>query len=163
MSERSVAAPLASTGIGVVTGFFHAGITVSDMEASLRFYRDGLGLEVAHEGVTVGPHAAQIWGMPVGPVRVVFMRVPGSDTLLEIFEFQEIERHSASARPCDYGAGHICLYVDDADTLYARLAALGVRSRSGGVVNVTAGRHAGAKAAYLLDPDGYHVEIYERP
>ena len=27
-----------------VTGFFHAGVTVSDMDAALRFYRDGLGL-----------------------------------------------------------------------------------------------------------------------
>jgi lactoylglutathione lyase len=143
---------------GAVTGFFHAGITVSDMDESLRFYRDGLGLEIAHEGMTGGPHAERIWGMPVGPVRVVFMRVPGSDTLLEIFEFQEIERHSASARPSDYLAGHICLYVDDADAIYARLLTVGVRSRSNGIVNVTAGRYAGAKAAYLIDPDGYHVE-----
>ena len=28
-----------------VNGFFHAGITVQDMDTSLRFYRDGLGLE----------------------------------------------------------------------------------------------------------------------
>jgi catechol 2,3-dioxygenase-like lactoylglutathione lyase family enzyme len=31
-----------------VTGFFHAGVTVKDMDASLGFYRDGLGLEVAY-------------------------------------------------------------------------------------------------------------------
>ena len=29
-----------------ITGFFHGGITVKDMEASLKFYRDGLQLEV---------------------------------------------------------------------------------------------------------------------
>ena len=35
-----------------ITGFFHGGIAVSDMEASLRFYRDTLGLEV-HFDVTL--------------------------------------------------------------------------------------------------------------
>ncbi len=28
----------------MITGFFHAGVTVKDMDASLRFYRDLLGL-----------------------------------------------------------------------------------------------------------------------
>ena len=37
-----------------VTGFFHAGVTVSDMEESLRFYRDVLGLEIISDGQTGG-------------------------------------------------------------------------------------------------------------
>ena len=37
-----------------VTGFFHAGVTVSDMETALRFYRDGLGLEVLSDGPASG-------------------------------------------------------------------------------------------------------------
>ena len=30
--------------MGSITGFFHGGITVSDMERSLRFYEEGLRL-----------------------------------------------------------------------------------------------------------------------
>lgn len=146
-----------------VTGFFHAGVTVSDMDEALRFYRDALGLEVVSDGITGGPTAERIWGMPAGRVRVVFLRVPGSDTLVELFEFAEVERHPASARPPDYGAGHMCLYTDDAQALHARAVAEGFRSRGGEVVEIDRGPHAGAKAAYLIDPDGYHVEVYERP
>jgi lactoylglutathione lyase len=146
-----------------VTGFFHAGVTVSDMDASLRFYRDGLGLELISDGKTGGESARRIWSMDPGRVRVVFLRVPGSDTVVELFEFPDVERHSASARPCDYGAGHFCLYVDDAEGMYERLEAEGFGSRSGEVVTINEGRFAGAKAIYLLDPDGYHVELFQKP
>jgi lactoylglutathione lyase len=146
-----------------VTGFFHAGVTVSDMDASLRFYHDLLGLEVLSDGRTGGPSAERIWGMPVGRVRVVFLRVPGSDAVIELFDFAEVERHPASARPTDYGAGHFCLYTDDAVGLVARAEQMGYRSRGGEAVPISAGPHAGAHAAYLVDPDGYHVEVYERP
>jgi catechol 2,3-dioxygenase-like lactoylglutathione lyase family enzyme len=133
------------------------------MEAGLRFYRDGLGLEVASDDITGGPDAHRIWGMKTQRVRVVFLRVPGSDSLVELFEFQEIERHAASARPCDYGAGHMCLFVADLDALYARLTELGYASRGTEVVTIGAGPHTGAKVVYMKDPDGYHVELYQRP
>jgi lactoylglutathione lyase len=145
-----------------VDGFFHAGVTVSDMDRSLRFYRDALGLEVASDGITGGETAERIWNMPVGRVRVVFLRVPGSDAMIELFEFPDVERHAASARPPDYGAGHMCLFCDDADALHARAVEHGFTSRGGEAVAIDRGAHKGAKAAYLIDPDGYHVEIYER-
>ena len=50
-----------------VTGFFHAGVTVSDMDAALRFYRDGLGLEVSSDGSASGSTAARIWAHRPGP------------------------------------------------------------------------------------------------
>jgi catechol 2,3-dioxygenase-like lactoylglutathione lyase family enzyme len=151
-----------TTTAGQVTGFFHAGVTVSDMDASLRFYRDGLGLEIASDGITGGPFAHRIWGMETDKVRVVFLRVPGSDSLVELFEFQNIERHPASARPCDFGAGHMCLFVDDLEAVNARLTGMGYRSRGGEVVTIGRGPHTGAKALYMKDPDGYHVELYQQ-
>ena len=146
-----------------VTGFFHAGVTVSDMDAALRFYRDALGLEVISDGSASGSTAARIWALDPGQVRVVFLRVPGSDAVVELFEFSGVERHGASARPVDYGAGHFCLFVDDAEEMLARLTAAGFRSRAGEVVTIGRGPHAGAKAVYMIDPDGYHVELYQRP
>jgi catechol 2,3-dioxygenase-like lactoylglutathione lyase family enzyme len=147
---------------GRISGFFHAGVTVSDMDVSLAFYRDALGLQLVSDGITGGESARRIWGMEIGRVRVVFLRVPGSDAMVELFEFQEIERHSASARPCDFGAGHLCLFAEDLESLHARLTAAGYGSRGGEVVRIQAGPHAGARAVYMKDPDGYHVEIYER-
>lgn len=144
-----------------VTGFFHAGITVKDMDAALAFYRDGLGLEVAFDGLSAIKYARRIWNLDPEQVKVVFLKVPGTDVFIELFEFQGIERHPASARPADYGAGHVCLFVEDLDGLYARLTELGYRSRAGEVVTIEEGPHAGSKVVYMLDPDGYHVELYQ--
>jgi lactoylglutathione lyase len=145
-----------------VTGFFHTGVTVSNMEQSLRFYRDVLGLEIISDGQTGGPAAQRIWAIDPGDVRVVFLRVPGSDAVIELFDFQGVERHAASSRPCDYGAGHFCLFTDDAEGLHARALEAGFRSRSGEVVTIDRGARAGARVVYLIDPDGYHVELYEK-
>ena len=37
--------------MGSVSGIYHGGVTVSDMQASLRFYRDGLGLEIEFDKI----------------------------------------------------------------------------------------------------------------
>jgi catechol 2,3-dioxygenase-like lactoylglutathione lyase family enzyme len=132
------------------------------MAESLRFYCEGLGLELESERVTGGPYAREIWALATHDVKVVFLKVPGSDARIELFEFEDIERHDASSRPCDFGSGHFCLLVDDLDRVYARLADLGYQARSPGPVSITVGPHAGAKAIYLIDPSGYHVELYQR-
>jgi catechol 2,3-dioxygenase-like lactoylglutathione lyase family enzyme len=161
MGETGVATDMPKPGPGEVVGFFHAGITVSSMEKAMAFYRDALGLKVLAEAVAGGPEAERVWNLKVKEVKVAFLSVPGSDAVLELFEFENIERHSASARPCDFGAGHLCLYVADIDSMVARLHALGFSARSqspGEFGTLTGGR---ARAIYTLDPDGYHVELYE--
>ena len=47
-----------------VTGFFHGGITVSDMDRSLVFYRDGLGLDMAFDRILDGPYLPVVLGQP---------------------------------------------------------------------------------------------------
>jgi len=145
-----------------VCGFFHAGITVRDMDESLRFYRDALGLEVTGQWTAPGRHVAEILAVTPDELAATFLRVPGSDVQIELFEYRGLERHPASCRPCDWGAGHICLYVADLDSLYARLVEAGYRTRSA-VVAMTRGSFAGGRVVYALDPDGYPVELFQRP
>jgi len=146
-----------------VIGFFHAGVTVRDMDLSLRFYVDGLGLSIKMQSDAAGPHAEEIWGSPGAKAQVTFLSVPGSDVVIELFEFRDVERHPASARPPDYGAGHFCLYVTGIVELHNRLVGMGYHARSEAPVAISKGRHAGAQAIYTIDPDGYHVELYELP
>jgi catechol 2,3-dioxygenase-like lactoylglutathione lyase family enzyme len=145
-----------------VTGFWHAGVTVSDTDAALVFYRDGLGLEVqADFRIPSDDFVDRFYGRSVGSPRVVYLGVPGSDAMIELFEFPDVERKSAAAPPWDHGGGHLCLYVDDADAIHARIEELGFSSLNGTVMTIAEGEAAGAKVAYLVDGDGYHVEIYQ--
>lgn len=145
---------------GRVTGFWHAGVTVKDMAEALRFYRDGLGLEIADRYEIGGGYAGPIVGLEPESMLVVFLEVPGSDAKIELFEYRGIERHPASARPCDYGAGHLCLFVDDLEVIHARLLDAGFSAR-GPVIHIGRGPRSGAKVVYTIDPDGYHVELYQ--
>jgi len=149
--------------MAAVTGFFHAGVTVRDMDAALRFYRDGLGLELLSRSRADAPESWRIWALEAGgTAEVAFLRVPGTRALIELFAFSGIERHTVSARPCDPAFGHFCLFTDDAEGLRARAIAAGGGARSE-VQTIAAGPLGGSKVVYVLDPDGYSVELIERP
>jgi catechol 2,3-dioxygenase-like lactoylglutathione lyase family enzyme len=150
------------TAPGRVTGFFHAGITVRDMDDSLRFYRDVLGLETHFDTVLDGPYLPVVLALDVTTIRAVYLVIPGGG-FVELLEYRDLERMSAASRPCDYGAGHLCFYVEGIDDVVARAHAAGFRTRSDGPVDITAGPNAGARSVYLLDPDGYPVELFQRP
>jgi catechol 2,3-dioxygenase-like lactoylglutathione lyase family enzyme len=145
---------------GSVTGFFHVGLSVRDMDEALRFYRDALGFELESVGERPGPAVAPVVGVEPERLIVAWLRVPGSDARIELFEYQGIERMSAAARPCDIGYGHFCVYVDDLDLVFERLRAGGYGSRRE-PFTVESGPHTGAKAVYATSPDGYNVELYQ--
>ncbi len=145
-----------------VTGFFHGGITVSDMDRALVFYRDGLGLEAAFDRILDAPYLKVVLGITFDHIRAVYLNLPGGG-FVELLQYAGIERLPASSRPCDPGAGHLCLYVDDVGTLYERLVGLGFSARSKGVVDIDAGPNQGARSCYMADADGYAVELFQKP
>ncbi len=131
--------------MAAVTGFFHGGITVSDMDRSLVFYQDGLGLEQEFDRILDGPYLKTVLGLAFDHIRAVYLRIPGGG-FVELLEYVGIERFPAASRPCDYGAGHLCLYVDDVQAMHARLVALGFAARSEHVVDITVGPNQGARS-----------------
>jgi lactoylglutathione lyase len=149
--------------VGTIIGLRHAGITVHDLDASLRFYRDALGLDVTVRRDSSSPHLPQVTGMPVETLRKANLAIPGTAIDLEILEWGGLERRSGAARACDWGTGHICLYVDDAEAMLMRLRAAGYALGATAPYSFTEGPNAGAKALYLTDPDGYVIELYEPP
>ncbi len=146
---------------GGISGFFHAGITVRSMDESVKFYRDALDLEVAYDRILDKDYLRAVLNLPMPSIRSVYLNIPGGG-FLELLEYQGIERMSAASRPCDYGAGHVCFYVEDVDALFDRVVDRGYLTRSDHPVDITHGPNAGARSAYLVDPDGYLVERFQR-
>jgi catechol 2,3-dioxygenase-like lactoylglutathione lyase family enzyme len=153
----------AATPIVAVEGFFHAGITVSDMDASIVFYRDLLGFQLETDVIVDDPYVFTVQGWAGDSARVVFLRPADSETYIELLEYRGIERHSAAARPWDPGNGHVCLFVSNIEDAHRRLKEAGVYVRSQEVIVIPVGPRRGAKVMYCLDPDGYNVELFERP
>ena len=159
----SVAETAEAVGADVI-GLLHGGVTVSDMDASLAFYHDGLGLPLILDAIQDAPYLHETLDLPFTEMRKVLLGVPGvPGNMVELLEYRGLERMAAGARPCDPGSGHICLQVRDAAAAFARMTGLGYRSRSASIVDVTSGVNAGGRIAYFADPDGFWVELLERP
>ena len=145
-----------------VRGIDHAGITVASVEAALGFYRDLLGLRVTDEGEDGGPELDAITGMSRVRIRYAELDLGGGQ-LLEVIEYLGLAGTPLAQRPCDPGASHLALRIDDVDALCSRLAAAGV-TLAGQPTTITApGAWHGARCVYVEDPDGRTVELIQRP
>ena len=148
--------------MGEILGFFHGGITVKDLQKSLVFYRDGLGLNVKFEKLVNGPYLRTVLNLKFDAISVAFLEVPGGG-FIELLDYQGIEKLSAASRPCDFGGGHISFYVSKIDEIAEKMFKMGYIARSESCVDITEGPNAGGRSLYLLDPDGYPIELFMRP
>lgn len=149
--------------MSAVRSFWHVGLSVADLERSIAFYRDGLGLELRSRGFTSSA-APEVWGAgPDARGEVVFLGLPGGPDVVELFQIEGVEKKDASSPPWDLASAHLCLESEDLDGLFARLEGLGYRARSTRPVPSTAGVLEGGRAVYFIDPDGFHVEVVQRP
>jgi catechol 2,3-dioxygenase-like lactoylglutathione lyase family enzyme len=148
---------------GAVTGVDHVGVGVSDMERALRFWRDALGLELAGRGTVEWEHLDRLTGVDGTVIEWAELHIPGGG----VVELQQYHRPAGTAVPPggdgDGGRSHLSLLVHDIEGLFDRLRAARAPARSEAVVEIPRGAYAGAKAAYVHDPDGFAVELIERP
>jgi lactoylglutathione lyase len=142
----------------------HTGFTVADLDRSLGFYRDLLGLETVAEQEKEGGYLGAIVGHPDAHVRMAHLRLPGDGHVVELFEYLAPEGRAAGPLdPADVGTSHLCFVVDDLPTVYDRLRAAGVDSFVSPPVEVDTGINRGGCALYLRDPDGIPVELFQPP
>jgi catechol 2,3-dioxygenase-like lactoylglutathione lyase family enzyme len=146
-----------------VRGVRHFGITVSHLADARHFYIDVLGCQEVAAQRSDAPYLS-LTGHDGVAIDAVFARVPGSDTILEIQEYQELPHQPVPRAPGTSRAGssHLCLEVEDLERCLGRL------EEAGGVrvtdpVRIDRGINEGARAVYLRDPDGYTIELYEPP
>lgn len=142
-------------------GLHHVGITVKDLDTSIRFYHDVLGLEFSNEPSPWfdAPELGPAVGVPGAALRQVSLLV--GDTTLELLEYRSPP--SGTAEPLkshNLGASHVAFLVDDIRAKKAELEAQGITFYSD--VNVVdEGVLAGWRWVYFQDPDGYPLELVE--
>jgi glyoxylase I family protein len=141
----------------MVKSLHHTGIGVRDMEVSLRFYRDLLGLEVTADMEVEGPIVDDITGLKGAKVRIVHLKC-GDGLELELFHYTKpsSSKFPKDFKQCDGGVIHIALLVDNLMELYKKLTAHGVKSNSK-PYNL-----GGTLCVYMRDPDGITVELMQR-
>jgi catechol 2,3-dioxygenase-like lactoylglutathione lyase family enzyme len=140
----------------------HTGYTVGDLDRSLAFYRDLLGLEVLATQEKQGGYLAAVVGYPDAHVRMAHLRAPGGDHVVELFQYLAPDgERPGRLEPCNVGTSHLCFVVDDLHALYERLLAAGVDTFVCPPEPIDTGINRGGFALYLRDPDGIPVELFQ--
>jgi glyoxylase I family protein len=149
----------------------HTGITVSNLERSLAFWRDVLGFEFSHRANQKGEMAEQITGVKGAELKLAVVKAPGGHKieLLEYLAPADRKKHvdpstslTTSLRPCDVGHVHIALTVENLEPLLKKIAESGWKA-AGKPQALTAGPNTGKRVIYVRDPDGTTIEFMELP
>jgi catechol 2,3-dioxygenase-like lactoylglutathione lyase family enzyme len=143
-------------------GMHHTGFTVRDLDRSIAFYRDVLGLELAQEPspVFADPELGARVGVPGANLRQVSFKV-GETGTIELLEYPTPPSPIDRPMPMNaLGAGHAAFLVADIQAKKRELETRGVEFLSD--VNVVdEGPLAGWRWVYMLDPDGITLELVE--
>lgn len=140
----------------------HLGLTVSDIERSIAFYRDTLGMTLIRRRPQVDNDYVGIQtGFPGVVLNVASFKVTlESDQGLEIVQYMNHGGPPAEPATNRAGVSHLCLLVDDLRACHADLSAKGVLFKSEPVA-ITAGPNTGGLVVYFYDPDGYAMELFQ--
>ena len=145
-------------GKGQARNLRHLGIVVRDMEKSLAFYRDLLGMEVTSRREETGAYLDTLLGVKHGKIQTVKLSAGGGATLLELIEFESPEPGADPERQVNTpGPTHIAVTVADVKRLSAALKRNGIRFVSEPLTSP--GRRA--RLAFCRDPEGNLVELVE--
>lgn len=140
----------------MIKGMNHVGLSVSNLDRSIAFYRDLLGMEVVRRLPFGGEMYDAILGLKGTRGELALLRLGTAQ--LELFHFHSPEPVPGDQnRPvCNHGITHFCLEVADVGQEQARLSAAGVTFHSAPVSS------SRAKATYARDPDGNVIELLQQ-
>jgi len=143
---------------GDVVGVGNFAHIVQNLDKSLEFYHDVLGLEVAvNQPFAPNPAIAKLGNTLGGQSRYVALKVPGSEIGVELIEYKDIDRKPQHPHFYDPGAANLALRVRDLDTVFAKLQKFGatVITAAGKPVIINNTVHV----VFVQDPDGFVVEL----
>jgi catechol 2,3-dioxygenase-like lactoylglutathione lyase family enzyme len=146
----------------IVRGVHHTCVIVSDMEKSLRFYRDLLGLE---EGVNITYDAdPAMMDLPGTRPKQHLVMLSAGNTVIELIQYIEPKGKPYDRRPCDAANMHICFQVDDVRKIHREMSAKGIRfHRDPAFIGEDGGGLAGYGYVYFRGPDNEILEFIQPP
>jgi len=141
----------------------HFSFTVKELERSLGFYRDTLGMELIATMERKGEDISGIVAFEDAHLKIAFLELPRSSGLrLELIQYLAPTGHPIDNRTCNPGIAHICFNVEDIQSTYRLLRDRGVRFKSEPVA-IRTGVNTGGYAVYFLDPDDNTLELVQPP
>jgi catechol 2,3-dioxygenase-like lactoylglutathione lyase family enzyme len=152
--------PGAVVGVG---GFSHI---VDNVERSVEFYRDVLGLEMPNppRAFDSPPWIVAMGNTPGAQSRPAILHIPGSKLGVELIDYKDIDRKAVHPRFQDPGAASLILTVRDIEPLMAKLKAAHahINSKGGEPATLLGPNGSRGHVVFVQDPDGFFIEISQR-
>ncbi|MFE6495305.1 VOC family protein [Streptomyces sp. NPDC057748] len=98
----------------------HAGISVSDLDASVAFHKALTGREPVTEGTMSSVPFGKSQGLPTSKLRYATIN-PDNSLGIDLIQFQEPVGERTNGKANRPGSMHLCLKVDDFDAVYQRM------------------------------------------
>ena len=151
----------------MVKAVWHFSFTVSDIQQSIAFYRNILGMELVHTQEQSNPYTQKLVGYPDAHLRIAMFKTPAgtcspSSHVLELVEYVAPEGEKIDTSTVNVGSAHMAFVVDDIFATYEAWRQQGVRFKSDPVA-IEAGANKGGYTVYFLDPDDITLEIIQPP
>jgi len=151
-------------GAGLFLGIDHTAIVVSDTEASLRFYRDTLGMKVAGESENYGPeqeHLNNVFGARLHITALRAAAGPG----IEFLEY--LAPRDGRPAPADLKANDLAFWLTKLVVKSVEQSTTATRAGkfiwiSPGAVSLPGAGLGAGLAATVRDPDGHAIQFIER-
>lgn len=148
----------------MVQEVMHIGVTVSNLEKSISFYRDILGLKFQGELLMEGKETDLLFARPHCRVRVAYLN--GSDQIIappiELLQFLDPPAKKQASDLTQTSISEICFKVKDIELLYRHLQSHQVPCLSEPqAFDFTDSGFGKSKALYFRDPDGIILEAME--
>ena len=144
----------------MIEGVHHTCITVSDLERSIQFYRDLLGLELVMTEESERSQDDRSKALGVAGARVKLALLRAGTARVELIQYVTSTGRPYDRKVNDTGAMHIAFQVDDIDAAYRRMVDRGVVFTSS-PATIPAGPMKGWRWTYFFDPDGVSLEIIQ--
>ena len=157
-----------------VTALQNLAHAVTDLQKTVPFYRDVLGLPVNTAPgrpdpllavpATLDANMSRFTATQGAKFRAVTFRIPNANFGFELTEFTGVERKAAQPRIQDPGAATLVLQIRDMDTMFAKLKAAGTTIVTAGGVPINPSGPGGdpnskLRSVVIRDPDGFFLEI----
>ena len=144
----------------MLKSFFHTGFVVKDIEASINFYTDVLGMRIAGRTERKGEFVEQVLAFPGAHIKGGFVDM-GHGHQLELIQYLSPASGENLLNRNDLGASHLAFLVEDLDKFYEDTSQKGIKYNNPPASMFDDNGKLSRKAAYAQDPDGNWLEFVE--
>ena len=144
----------------MLKSFFHTGFVVKDIEASIKFYADVLGMRIAGRTEREGEFVEQVLAVPGAHIKGGCVDM-GEGHQLELIQYLSPASGENHLQRNDLGASHLAFFVEDLDKFYEDTSRKGIKYNNLPATMVDENGKLSRKAAYAQDPDGNWLEFVE--